>query len=76
MGATACTPTKIFSKGFLGGKSELVITSDFNTRTQYRWVEDPKTKIKTKVPLNGFHSGVDLRCSVGTSITCPVDKLL
>ena len=40
MGASACTPTKIFATGFLGGKSTLVITSDFNTRTLYRWVDN------------------------------------
>ena len=48
MGATACTRTEIFARGFVGGKSELIITSEFNNR---------------KYPHSGFHTGVDIRCS-------------
>lgn len=59
MGATACTRTEIFARGFVGGKPELVITSEFNNR---------------KYPHAGFHTGVDIRCSSGTPLTCPVSK--
>lgn len=57
-----CIRTYVFKKGFLGGKSTLIITSDFYTRQK----PDKKTK--------EFHYGVDLRCPTGTQITCPVDK--
>lgn len=60
MGKDICTQTAIFKSGFLGGKKELVITSDFITR------ETPGREGKS------FHYGVDLRCASGTQITCPV----
>ena len=59
MGATVCTRTEIFARGFVGGKSELIITSEFNNR---------------KYPHSGFHTGVDIRCSSGTPLTCPVSN--
>lgn len=49
-----------FNIGFLGGKTELIITSDFRNR------KAPGAK------KYSFHYGIDLRAASGTNITAPV----